>query len=783
MTTEELLQRRFARSARALDFHDIREMLVSRCKTMGGAAVCKELVPAEKKRQAVSMLDETQQMISLLEDDLKLFPITVDDPTPLLEKVSLGKLPEKDDIKALLSFFSQLERLVEFREADFANVETLYAICDGLDPLEEVTGFFIATFDGAGEVKGDATARLVELGSRISTLRHRINEKADKFLSKDDMDEKLQDSYVSLRSGRVVLPIKSEYKNVFPGIIHGISATEKTAFMEPQELVKDNNELQEAVSEREEEVYRLLRRAAQMLREQKNAVTGNYEITARMDAVSARASLSVTFGGNRPRFNEDGSVSMTELRHPLMVARGEKPRPNSLSMKKDERTLVISGPNGGGKTVLLKAVGLAIVLTSCGIFPPLGAGSSFPFVRKIFALAGDEQSIAEGQSTFTAHLSGLKEALAEASAGAWVVVDEILHGTDPAQATVLAESILEFLAERGCRSFVSTHLPRLKVTAQDSGGMVNAAMGVGKDGRPTFALAKGHPGVSHPLGIAMEVGLPEEIIESAKKRLSSKEDRYQTALLDLQEKSAKLDAKLLDYDKREKEAETLKVELTEKLQEATRKNEEFEKEKNKNLRRELSRARTEMSGIIEQARAGDRKRKDEAAKKLREMENEMVVKARKRESVPIERLKEGDPVWIIPFDRKARFVRFAPEDNVEVISGKVRMTLSRGDIMGARNVADTQSVQKKGRTEPMADAEESSISLLGLTFDEALPLLEKFLDGHMLTDTQSVIVIHGKGVLKEKIAAYLADSPYVKSFSTAAPNRGGDGASLVLLRD
>ena len=783
MISEELPLRQFARTARALDFNDIREMLVSLCKTRGGAFICKELVPAQAKEQALSMLDETQQMIGLLEDGLKLFNNTVDDPSPLLEKVSLGKLPEKDDIKALVSFFNQLERLVEFKESALENVERLYAICDRLDPLEDVTNFFNATFDRSGEVKSDATARLVELESRISTLRRRINEKADKFLAKEDMEEKLQDSYVSLRSGRVVLPIKSEYKNIFPGIIHGISASDKTAFMEPQELVKDNNELQEAVSEREEEIYRLLRQAAQMLRDIKNSIEINYEIIARMDSLSARASLSLTFEGSRPHFNDDGSVSMNGLRHPLMVAQSEKPRSNSLTMKKDERTLVISGPNGGGKTVLLKALGLAVVLASCGIFPPLAKGSSFPFVRRIFALVGDEQSIAEGQSTFTAHLTGLKEALAEASDTTWVIVDEILHGTDPAQATVLAESILEFLAVRGCRTFVSTHLPRLKVIAQDSADMVNAAMGVGSDGRPTFALAKGHPGVSHPLGMAKEVGIPDEIIENAKKLLTGSEDSYQTALIDLQEKSAKLDVKLLDYDKREREAKALREQLEEKLKEADEKNEQFEKEKNKRLKQELSRARAELSSIIEEARAADRQQKDEAANKLREMENELVVKARKRESVPIENLKEGDPVLIIPFDRKAEFVRFAPEGNVEVLSGKVRMTLSRDDILGIKQTDDSHHVSKKVRGEQAASSEESSISLLGLIFDEALPQLEKFLDTHMLTDRQSVIVIHGKGILKEKITAYLAASPYVKSFSPAAPNRGGEGASIVLLKD
>jgi DNA mismatch repair protein MutS2 len=775
----------FARTARALDFNDIREMLAANCKTDAGASQCLTIIPARTLTQAASLLDETEQMIGLLEEEEKLFTKMVADPTPVLINVSKGKLPEKEGMKAMLSFLSQLERLVEFRDSEIKNVEALKDICGGLDPLEEMSDFFNATFDGAGEVKATATARLVELESRITYLRRRVNEKAEKFLSMEEMEDKLQDSYVSLRNDRVVLPIKAEFKNVFPGIIHGISATEKTAFMEPQELVKDNNELQEAVSEREEEIYSLLRRAAQMLRERKKTIAVNYEITAKMDALSARAQLSITFEGNRPVFNGDDTVSITELKHPLMVAYGEKPRPNSLSMTKSEKTLVISGPNGGGKTVLLKALGLAVVLGSCGIFPPVGAGSSFPFARRIFAVVGDEQSIAEGRSTFTAHLLALKEALSGASAGTWVIVDEILHGTDPAQATVLAESILDYLAKRGCRTFVSTHLPTLKVAAQESDEMVNAAMGVGEDGRPTFALTKGHPGVSHPLGIALEVGMPEEIIKNAKKRLSSKEDRYQTALLDLQEKAAKLDEKLLDYEKRKSEAESLKERFERELKEAKKRNEEFEKNKNKRLRQEISRARAELSAMIEKVRTEDRKKKSEAAKRLKEMEDELVVKAKRPESVPVDKLKEGDPVWIIPFDRKAQFVRFAPEGNVELLCGKVRMTLSVGDIMGIKDKGEKKAAGAADRVEPRPEAgeEESSIYLLGLTFDEAMPKLEKFLDGHMLTDTQTVVVIHGKGILKEKITAYLAGSPYVKSFSAAPPEKGGEGASVVLMKD
>ncbi|MEE8484244.1 MAG: Smr/MutS family protein [Nitrospinota bacterium] len=770
----------FARAARALDFEDIRKTLAGFCKTETGAAICRALTPTDNAAHAETMLNRTGEMMEIAAKGEKLFNLFVADSTPVLEMAMKGKLPEPEDIKSMLSFLRMVERLDSFKNGSALNAPNLAEVLAGLPSMDDMILFFDATFDGAGMVKKTATARMMELDSRISSLKQKINARAEKMLQMPDIEEKLQDSYVTIRNDRVVLPIKAEYKNVFSGIIHGISATDKTAFMEPQELVRDNNTLQEAVSELEEEVYSLVRRAAQMLRDSENEIEDCRKIMGGMDAISASARFSAKIKGTRPEFSTDGSVELRKLRHPMMAFRKEKTVPNSLEMGPGEKTFVISGPNMGGKTVLLKSVGLAPALSSCGIFPPMGEGSRFPFVQKLYALSGDEQSIVEGQSTFSASLNGLKEALQNAGTGTWVIVDEILHGTDPSQANALAEAILDYLMEKGCRSFVSTHLPGLKITAQEDPSMVNGAMGMDERGRPNFKLTKGQPGISHPLNIAQSVGIPMEIIETAREKLSTKEDRYHAALLGLQSKTQELERVRGELESRERHAREINENLQAELETARREYDEFKKEKWKRLKAEISKARNEMAEMIESARDSDKKKRAEVSAKLKEREDELTVQLKRPESVPLETLNEGDPVWIIPLDRKAKLVKIAG-DKVELISSGVRMTLPSKDVMGMREDAKPPQARPVIKSAIVDMDEENEISLLGLTGDEAIPTLEKFLDTHLLAGTPSVTIIHGKGVLKAKVIEYLETSSYVGSFQPAPPNRGGDGATTAFL--
>ena len=640
------------------------------------------LSPAARQDEAERLLDETAEMVVLVQSGLVLFPSEVADPEQMLNRIRKGVLPEAEEIQRFLTFLWQVERMVDFiRDSE---APQLLERCLDFAAMDGLISLYNATFSSDGVIKPTASALLMELESRISSLRQRIHQKAEEMLGREDMADRLQDSYVTVRNDRLVLPIKAEYKNSFNGIIHGISGSDKTVFMEPQELVKENNILQEAVAERDEEVHRLMRQAAHAAISHESDILRDYGIIGRIDFVCARTALSAMLHGVRPGFSSGGPVRMLGIRHPLMELSGGKPVANDLLMQEGEKTLIISGPNAGGKTVMLKSIGLCNLLAGCGIFPPVAPGTEFPFAVKLFAIAGDEQSIADGESTFTAQLGGMKDAISGAAPGTWVIVDEILNGTDPSQAAALAEAMLDYLAQKECHTFVSTHLPGLKITAQENPAMVNAAMGFGADNRPTFRLTKGHPGVSHPLDVAASVGIPEGILKNARAKLSDTQDRYQTALLDLQKKADEMDKALAEYSAREARVRQMEAELSAKLAEAESLKNEFERDKRRKLKDEIAKAREEVLEMVRQAHDGEAKAKADIAQKLKEMENALVEEIHRPDSVPLESVKEGEHVWVVPLDRKAQLVRFADDGKVEVLCGGARMMLSRKDVLGMK---------------------------------------------------------------------------------------------------
>jgi len=774
----------FARSARALEFDDVRERVASFCKTETGADICRSLKPAKTRNEAETLLDETGELREIFNSGINIFPSPVENPASLLKKTSRGLLPEPDDIQKIISFWRQLKLLNGFHSDPALKNGVIMKIIGELNPLEETAGFFDATFGDDGKVKPTASAALIEIEERINSLKKHIREKADSFLKKQEIVDILQDTYVTIRNDRIVLPIKAEYKNIFPGIIHGISASDKTAFMEPQELIRENNSLQEALSEREVEIYRLLRLAAQQLKDNHDEIERNYLVMGRIDAISAKAQFSIRIKGKRPLFSDDGSIILREITHPMMVFRGENPRANSVEMAKNEMALVISGPNAGGKTVLLKSAGLSVVFASCGIFPSCGEGTTFPFTKNLFAMVGDEQSVEEGESTFSAQLNGIKEAALGVQRGDWIIIDEILNGTDPRQASALALSVLEHFIGIGCKVFVSTHLPDLKIAAQESAEMVNGAMGFSQEGKPTYKLEKGHPGVSYPLAVAASIGLPPEIIERAKSMLDSTQDIYQSALQALQEKADKLDRTIEEYERSRAESERIEKELAANLEESNRNARAFEDEKRRLLKDEVRKAKTKLSAMIDEAEEAELKDKRKTSSKLKEMENVIVRESRTPESIPLEDVPAGGNVWIIPLDRRAQLVKKAEGGKVEVQSGGIKMTLAASDVVGLKEGA-LPPEKKKRETKIHVDESEEylpyELLLLGLTFEESLTQMEQFFDKHLLAGSETVRIVHGRGPLKGKIEEYLKSSSYVRSFSPAAPAQGGEGATIITL--
>ncbi|MBI5637015.1 MAG: Smr/MutS family protein [Nitrospinae bacterium] len=768
------------RAAKALEFGLLRDALAAHCRTEAGAGLCRELLPAAAREEAEHLLDETVEMLPLLKGGGLLFPNAIPDPAPALARVKRGAVPEKDDCKIMWRFLRGAERLDEFLR-DNPDKAALHAAAAGFVSLEEITAFFSRTFSEDGGVKPDATALLMELESRIAALRGRIHKKAEEMLTRAGLEGRFQDTYVTIRNDRVVLPVKAEFKNVFPGIIHGISATDKTVFMEPQELVKENNALREAAAERDEEIYRLLREAAAMLRENADTITACHAAMARLDAVAAKAAVSLAIGGTRPAF-APGGIAMRAVRHPLMLLAGEKPLPNDLLMTQQEKVLVISGPNAGGKTVMLKSVGLAALLAQSGVLPPVGEGSRFPFVEKLHAIAGDEQSIAEGESTFSAQLRGIKEALETAGPGTWVIIDEILNGTDPAQASALAQAVLEDLAAKDCRVFVSTHLPQLKVAAQENPALVNAAMGFGADGRPTFHLAKGHPGVSHPLDVAAAIGISASVMEKAKSLLSSTHDIYQVALLDLQKKSDEMRRRVAELEQEKAGAEAERARLQREREAAERAKDAFERDKKQRLKDEVAKARAELRAMLEETRTQDTKAKEEAARRLKEMETEMVAAIKRPDSVPLEHLKQGDAVWILPLDREAQLAKITDDGKVEVFCRGLRMTLGRDEVIGIKEKAALDAAPARRMMLPAAE-EAPEINLIGMTGEDACEALDKFLDSQLLAGAERVKIVHGRAIVRGRVLDYLKTCSYVKGYGPGAAAEGGDAVTLAELKD
>lgn len=765
------------RAGHSLEFNDVCSLLAEKCKTAPGREASLNLRPAQSRAAAERLLDETAETSKFIESGTVLFPSETGGPEAVLSSIRKGLLPEPEEIAGFMSFLTQAERTASFVH-QLASAPALAEVCRDFAPLNGLISFYQSTFSSDGRIRPDASALLMELESRINSIRQRIHTKAERMLGRKEFFDKFQDAYVTIRNDRVVLPVKAEYKNVFPGIIHGISASDKTVFIEPQELVADNNLLREAFAERDAETYRLMREAARLVMADEVPVRKDHEIICRLDTIWARALFSAAVEGERPEFSDDGPVKLLSARHPLMVATGENPVANDVLMGREERTLVISGPNAGGKTVMLKSIGLCVMLSACGVFPPVAHGTTFPYPRRLYALVGDEQSISEGESTFTAQLGGIKEALEGAGGGTYIIVDEILNGTDPAQAAVLAEAVLEHFAANGCLTFVSTHLPGLKMAAQENPAMVNAAMGFAGS---AFKLEKGRPGVSNPLDVAASAGIPEKILVSARAKLSDTRDRYQAALTDLAKKSAEAETLTARYMKLEERAARREAELAARLEEAAKSREEFEREKRKKLKAEVAKAREEISVLAQQAREGDARLKAETARKLKEMETALIVEMHKPDSAPLESLKEGASVWITPLDRKATLVRFAG-GKAEVLCGEARMTVDVKDIIGVREEGSRKTGGKPlGGAPPATGSVE--INLMGLTGEEAVEALDKHLDTQYMAGTDRVKVVHGRSVLRGKVGEYLKTSPYVKTVLPGSIAEGGDAVSIVELKE
>jgi len=605
-------------------------------------------------------------------------------------------------------------------------------------PPKELETRLVQSISPDGQVLDGASKDLARARQRVREARKHVMDQLGAILAKLDQTERAPDAAVTVRGGRYVIPIRSTARSRVGGIVHDESATRSTVFVEPPEIIELGNELRAAESAELREVLRVLRELTDLLRPQAAAIAAAWEMCIAFDDLCARARYAVEINGFVPEIG--GHLKVSDGRHPLI----DHAVPFNLELAPDEFTVLVSGPNTGGKTVLIKALGLLVLLTHSGIIPPLGPHSSLPIFARVFADIGDRQSIAASLSTFSAHVAVLREILDGAGAGSLVLLDEIGSGTDPAEGGALAAATLKTLTRRRAITLATTHLGALKQLAAETVGIVNASLQFDAETlTPTYRLLKGVPGRSYGLAIARRLGVAEDVLAEAERGVPDAERTLDRLLASVEARGREIEARAADLDNRAAQLELQRQNLTdlESLAAELRAREKaLDKDARDRARAYLLEARKTVEAALGQARAAVN---EATAKEARRIVEEAIEKTDE-----VEEKKTG---WV----------------NLE-------------ELRRRKNVPASPLSERRGGQGVRTDAT-SEISLRGLTIEEAEPLLLRAIDDATLADLPYLRIIHGKGTgaLRDFVQAALKRDPRIKRFVFAPANQGGQGVTVA----
>lgn len=647
-----------------------------------------------------------------------------------------------------------------------------------------------------GQVKDDASPALRRIRRDLRTAEGDLIRLLERIVSGLPEHQRVLDASVTVRNGRYVIPVRREGRGAVGGIVHDTSGSGATLFVEPPAAVEFGNRIRELESEEVEEVERILFEATERLRPLHPAMVEAFDALVELESLVARAQWAIDAAAAPADFTGPGGpIRIVDGRHPLLVAQGVAVVPFDLALEPSQRTLLLSGPNTGGKTVLLKAIGLIVALLQSGVPAPVGAGSALPLVDDIFADVGDEQSIAASLSTFSAHLKNVAEILASATFASLVLTDELGSGTDPQEGGALGAAVLEALTTRGALTVATTHLGALKELATEVPGIVNASLQFDAERlAPTYRLIVGVPGRSYGLGIARRLGLPSEVLARAEERLPKAERDYEALLADLEKRSAELaqlekDARELRENAAERVTRLAALEADVKKQQRN-----AERDAREQARRYLLEARAEVEAAVqavkgaqsaaleEAARAARRtveQKAGAAAQRVQEIDREAMAAARAQAAAggPV---GVGDTVSVGTLGGKLGRVVDRRGDEVVVAVGSLKLTVPAGTVARSNQQLPTEPLVPLRGDLPEPEAKRE-IDVRGMRAAEVEDLVLQAVDAAVHADLKAIRIIHGKGtgVLRERVAEMLSKDTRVASFRLGQWNEGGAGVTVA----
>lgn len=641
------------------------------------------------------------------------------------------------------------------------------------------------------EIADDASRELLRIRRGIVAKKDAIKNKLNGILSSHA--DFLQDAIVTLRDGRYVVPVKIENKSRVKGLVHDISGSGQTAYIEPMAVVEANNDLKELYIKENLEIEKILKELSELVGETSEEIKSNQEKLIELDFIFAKARLGLNYRANMPKLNREGRINLIKAYHPFLDRKIAVPIDINLGI--DFTSLIVTGPNTGGKTVSIKTVGLLTLMTQFGLLIPADEASEIGVFEKVFADIGDEQSIEQSLSTFSSHMVNIVYILKNVTPNSLVLFDELGAGTDPTEGAALARSIMDFMLERKIRCISTSHYNQLKIYALTTDGVANASMEFDVDSlSPTYRLLIGVPGKSNAFEISRRLGLPDEIIGEAKKLLSSENIEFEDVLQSIDEDRTKIREYREELEKEKIDLEKENKRLQSKIKKLEDQKEKILEKSREEAKRLLLNTKENVDIILSEINEARDKISSENSKKIQEAQDllrESIKNARDKSELeitkaanPIREIKVGDKVRTSLGNLATVLELPDKKGNVLVQSGIMKMnmpkdSLTRIDVQEDTTKNNTRSILKNKATNV-----KSEIDIRGKNFEDAKDIVDKYLDDAYLSGLKSVRIIHGKGtgVLRQKLREHFRNVKLIKSYKDAEYNEGGDGVTVVTLK-
>ena len=779
---------------KVLEFSKIRTQLAEYATSEKGKLMIKEL-PIEVEAKAI------QNKIEETTDGVELLRLKQGIPIPRLKDISfaLKRLEleaglngrELSDILRVLTTTHEVERFFEKVEEEEIALKRVPRLVEKLESIPEVTSELEASIREDGYVLDSASPTLHGVRVGIQKTEQDIRRQMDQYLTGKNA-QYLSDTIITIRNDRYVLPVKAEYKSVFGGTVHDQSSTGQTLFMEPQAVVNLNNKLREYQIQEKREVERILWELSQKLMPYTNSLHQNHYVLARLDVVNAKALYAHELRATEPIIDANNYVAIWQAWHPLLER--EKAVANDIILGEEYQAIVITGPNTGGKTILLKTVGVIQLMAQMGLYIPAGENSRVGVFTEIFADIGDEQSIEQNLSTFSSHMSNIVSILKQINDKSLILIDEIGSGTDPQEGSSLAIAILDYIASKQSYVIASTHFPELKAYGYDRPKTINASMEFDGDTlQPTYQLLLGVPGRSNAFDISKRLGLPSIIIDQARGLLSEEDQDLNAMISDLEQKRRRAQR---DADKMRHQLE-LSTQLLEDLQRET---EQFQANKARLLEEAKERANTlieqsqdDADKILSEIRELQLRSKQSTVKEhemiekktaLKDLKHEQALKKNKvlRKEKAKKALQVGQSVEVLSFGQRGTLVEKVNDKEWVVQMGIIKMKIAVEDLspIAEAQEAKQQVIVKSARASHVS----SELDLRGKRYEEAMKDLELYLDAAILANYPRVTIIHGRGTgaIQQVVHKVLRSHRSVASFEFAPMNTGGNGATIVTFK-